>query len=725
MTVLRHSMSFLLMIATTCSALDLDNFDLEEPEEEPKPRRETQKAEARKKVSKPSERDERLRNVKHPRLLITPERLALIRKKIKEPGSHWQLAHADMVERSGRDPKEIWGGDFRSGYWPVYASLEAAFLSLIGEDPAERRQYAALAANHLPSLDYVQWYGFKSKSLGHAMATFGTALTYDWAYNEWTDAERLGCENLLKYFEEHWQTYRRVSETDVTSYNFYGVLYGAQSMLHLAMGAEKTNPRFPVCVDILAKHLAACGGELGANGEGMGYTEYPMGFALSSALALAQHGQPEPLRAAKRHEFWKLNMYVQTFMGPKRKFVQYGVAHCSNPNEGLASLLLRLCPEEQLPYYLWFYDRHMGVLSKMPANDRFDSHRGRSGFGMICYPDGIAARDPTGVYPPMVHDSHGYWFFRNRWKDENDIHVAIMADLAKGHGWGQPEQLSIRLMAFNTSFIGGPGKERGPDNYSTLLVDGEYGVLEKGAHKAGKVVASECGKDGGYVIVDAGTLYEKLGVQRAQRHLLVSLSDPDRNTAVLSTLDEIDADTEHAYTWQANLGPEGVIKPPAPPRKKAAKPKAPVVPRLSERNVFDSESDDGLVIDIPAGKAEKPKPPPPPPEPKPRDDDVESECGTEAGRPYFLLTGRNGHVKGWVLHPAEAKIKTGDPLQITTHAAGMKIWVVMHAAPGKAPPTATIEGQGMQSVLKLGSKTVRFDGKRIELVAGSGAQSGE
>ena len=104
---------------------------------------------------------------------------------------------------------------------------------------------------------------------------------------------------------------------------------------------------------------------------------------------------------------------------------------------------------------------------------------------------------------------------------------------------------------------------------------------------------------------------------------------------------------------------------------------------------------------------------PEPAEPKPNDDGVLSASGTENGRPYFLLTGRNGHVKGWVLHPADAAIKTGDPLQVTTQGTDARIWVVMHVAPGKQPATATIAGEGTQSVLTVGGRTVQFDGNRI------------
>jgi len=655
---------------------------------------------------------EKYLSVRHPRLLVTPERLALIRRQIRVPGSHFQLAHAAMVERARGDPQTVWRGDARAGYWPVYASRELAFLSLVAEDGGEKRRYAAAAAKCLPTLDYVRWFGFKSRSLGHAMATFGVALTYDWAYNAWTDAEREKAEVLLEYFLKHWETYRRVSEDRVTGYNFYGVLYGAETMLLLATGSERTSKRYPVCVDVLARHLADIGGELGAHNEGIGYSEYPMGFALPAAIALAQHGQDRPLTAARSHAFWTLNMVVQTFMSSyERKFVQYGVAHRSGANEGFASLVLALCPAERMPYYLWFYDRHMGRLATAEAADRFDRHRGNTPFALLFYPADVAPKDPTGVLPKAVADRDGYIFFRNRWRDANDVQVALLASVRRSGGWSQNEHLNLRLMAFDTHFFGGPGKERGVENYTTLLIDGENAPGPKAGQagfQPGQIAAFEPDADGGYAIVDGGGHYRAMGVTRAARHLLVHFASPEAGSAVLATMDDITSDAEHTYTWQANLGPEGHVKPPPelPPRP----PTGPKVPSLDAGGGASADQIAELFAGGAAGKGrEKPETKPVWPPPNPYDDGIRSTSAREAGRPCFLLTGRNrGFVKGWVLHPPDATVTVGDPLRIEAKAASTKIWIVMFAGMGD-PPVAAISGQGTGSRIKIGGTAVRWD----------------
>jgi hypothetical protein len=133
--------------------------------------------------------------------------------------------------------------------------------------------------------------------------------------------------------------------------------------------------------------------------------------------------------------------------------VQYGVSHRSNGNEGFTSLSLGLAPPESLPYYVWFYDRHMGRLSKAEADRRFDSHRGNTPFSLILYPAGVEPKDPTGVLPKAVADRDGYIFFRNRWQDENDIQVGLLNPVRRSGGWAQNEYLNLRLMVITALVV--------------------------------------------------------------------------------------------------------------------------------------------------------------------------------------------------------------------------------------------------------------------------------
>lgn len=611
--------------------------------------------------------------VAHPRLLITPQRLAEIRTQIAIEGSSHQLAYQAMKVRVEQDdPVEAYFGRNRS-YAPGYQAREAAFLSLLSEDAAQKKRYADKAHKMLMG-------GAKgSRTLGRSMYARNLALAYDWAWPAWTPQQREAADKQVK---TNLAAMAKITHSNLggdRSSNFVGVIRGAEMLLLLASGEGPGHERYGFLKKELVRHIRDGFGSLGASTEGMGYAEYPGGFLYPAVFACESVGDDDLLKLARGKNTPALVMYADTFIGLRPKFIQYGVAHYSNFNEGYASAMLHLADQEQLPYLLWWYDRHMGRLSRMEKNDAFDGHRAGTTLAMLYYPQDVTPKDPTGVYPKGVADRMGYHFFRNRWNDENDILVSIAS--AQHHhekGWWQHEEFAINLMAYGTQFIGGPAKARGAEVYSSLLVDGEYATKDMKRELDGALIHSQVDDDGGYVLAGGGAFYQARGLDKAQRHMLVKFSDPKQNTAIIATLDDVAAPESHTYTWQANLG---------------------------------NEQDDG---------------------------GVKPTTGSEAGRLTITLHGANGWVKAWVLHPADATVTLGDPskqpaknanlpasvqdmvkkdpLRISTKGANAKIWVVMHVGSGKAP-TASITGSGMDSVLKVAGVTVKWDAARNRIVA--------
>ena len=600
--------------------------------------------------------------VQHPRLLVTNERIEQIRKQIKIDGSSHQIAYKAMKARVDRNnPAKVYFGSAK--YAPGYHAREAAFLCMLAEDPAERRKYADMACKSLMGGSQ------GSGTLGRSMYSRNLGLAYDWAYNAWTEEQRAGIEKHVQQCLAALKQIRHSNLGEDRSSNFVGVIRGAEMILLLASGAGPNDERYRFLKKELARHIKQGFGSLGLCKEGMGYAEYPGEFLYPAIYACESVGDTELLTLARTKGFCKLVMYVDSFMDITRKFIQYGVAHTSNHNAGYASAMLHLCSKEQLPYLQFWYDRHMGKHSRSGGDQAFDGQRAGATLAMLYYPETSKAKDPTGVYPKGVEDDLGYHFFRNRWKDENDIMVSIASD-AHHHkrGWSQHEKFAINIMAYDTRFIGGPGKTRTPNVYSALLVDGVY--VKKGTKRDvdGERIDFRVTDNGGYAIAGGGAFYKRLGLTDAARHMLVHFSAPNKNTAIISTLDDLKSTTEHQYTWQANIGAE-------------------------------------MAHDWPTTLN-------PPLEPLKTDDGVKVTTGNESGRPIFTLTGRNGWIKGWVLHPADATVKAGDPLQINTKGSNARIWVVMHVGAGDIP-TANISGKGMETRLTVADCTIGFDGKKI------------
>lgn len=479
----------------------------------------------------------------HPRLFLTPARVKQIQEQAKIDGSHHQVVLADLKARWEKTD----AGGAGEGYAPGYRAVEAAFLSAVADNEADRQKYAAEAYKALAG-----WTKTGSATLGKSMEGRCLAFAYDWAWPAWTEEQRA---TMRKRVDAVLASLGAVSHSNLggdRSSNFVGVIRGAELLLQLASGADVKSERCAMLVGELRRYFDSFG-DIGASQEGPGYTEYPAPFAFGAALAAQQCGDATLVDAiTKRHAFWKLVMYTRV-AGPQTNLgLQWGVGGGADYTEGWSSQLFAVCPAEHLPAYLWWYDRSVGRLTPATMTRRFDADRHGTVWALIYYPVGVTAQDPTGTFPPAVADSRGYLFFRNHWQDGGTILASLTAQVHKDEkGWNQPEQLAINLIASGQRFIGGPAKDTKPEAYSSLLVDGKY-TYKDATERMGKVVAFEAGKDGGYAIVQGGQMYEKLGVKEATRHMLVNFRPG--NQAIIATLDRVKSATEHSYTWQANTG---------------------------------------------------------------------------------------------------------------------------------------------------------------------------
>ena len=595
----------------------------------------------------------------HPRMFMTPARLAAIRQQATVKGSHHQLALAELQAAAAKAEE---GDDDEGKYGPGYKAVRLAALCAVAEDPAEKKKYADAVYKTITG-----WTKTGSATLGKSMEAKCVALAYDWAYPVWTQEQRKTTHARLERVAAALEKVTHGNLGGDHASNFVPVIRGAEMLALLALGKDVKDERVQFLAGEMKTHMQNAWGDLGVSQEGGNYTEYPGGFLMPCILAMKELGDSAMFDAAMKHAQWKLTMYSRSFQPVYNHSLSWGVSHSSSHCDGWASFLLAVCPPDQLPYYLYFYDRHMGRLAVGPQL-RFDSHRGSTVFALLFYPHEVTAKDPTGVFPPAVVDSRGYVFFRNRWKDADDVLGGIYAQNSKVGGWGAPEQLALNLLGFSSRFIGGPAKNKDVKLFSSLLIDGKYNWGDRDT-KMGKVVAFEAGKSGAYAIVQGGQMFEKLGAKETVRHLLVEFL-PDGG-ALLATLDRIKADTQHTYSWQINVGHEKSLD--------WMKKFAPGEPAVDAA------------------------------------DNIKISSVSEAGRPSFLLQGRTGFAKGWAVAPADAELKAADPLQISAKATNTDILVVMLLSKDSAA-AATIKGDGLGSSITVAGKTISFDAGTGRLV---------
>ncbi len=594
-------------------------------------------------------------------LFIPAGKLAEIRRGIQSRGSHHQQAFQTMKERvEMKDLRKAYPTGMNK-YETCFRAREAAMMALLSQ-AAERERYADMA---FEACQKVLRNGDPSPSRGYGLARsilgMNIAITYNWMQDIWSPSQKAEVLKGIQRALDAWPSYSHANFGSTRGSNWVGVCRGGELVMMVAVNEqEKRSRRFEMLKSHLKQHMQNGYGDKGVSQEGSGYSGYAGQFLLPAVYAAAESGDRSLLDMARKIEWWKLVMFTRSFH-PRgagegdTKLLQFGV-DVRGPDEGWSSLIIPLVPQQQLPYYLWWYDRFTGVHFK-PLQDHkgFDAHRAGTTWALLHYPSNVRPQDPTGKMEKILVDKHGYAFFRNRWRDENDIQFMSAGDSHHhSHAWDQPDNLAIRLLANKTSYIAGPGKERASqknpttDMYSSLLVKGRF-PLSKNTGMTGKLETVEPSPMGGYTIADGGSLYRNMGVSSAKRHCFVLMAHPDTNIGLISTLDQVEGASGKTLVWQANTG--------AP------------------------QSNAG----------------------------VEESSGTESGRPFFLLKGNNnGYVKGWVLHPADASIKAADPLKIESASQDGRIWVVMMVGTGN-PPQARISGQGLNSSWNVGSVTLGYD----------------
>nr|MCU0228144.1 hypothetical protein [Bryobacterales bacterium] len=284
-------------------------------------------------------------------------------------------------------------------------------------------------------------------------------------------------------------------------------------------------------------------------------------FLLRALLALRDVGDTDLEEEAARHAWWRQAMYAGSFSSVSasaaRAWLMSGVGGPAIGDEGWASLLLAFAPQDQLPYFLWWYNRHLGATSTGDVAWRFDPRRDGQVWAMLLYPSDVREQDPTGIFPSGITGSAGQVLLRNRWRNQGDVQVAVHADLRHhSHAWDQPEALSVHVLAHGETWLGGPGKETAPQHFSTLLVDGRHARDKGGVRDGGLMSKVLFFPQGALIAMEGGEQYRQLGVRKVERQVLVHFH-PNSDDLLLSTLDRIESDDPHTYTWQANIGEPG------------------------------------------------------------------------------------------------------------------------------------------------------------------------
>jgi hypothetical protein len=588
----------------------------------------------------------------HPRLFLTRERLEALKRAVAVRDS----LHAHVF---GEIKRRVEAEDWRAydetpgpeglNYGRMGLAQEAALLYLLtGEQRYSQAAYRALESVYSepdPNGAFLEPDDYRTGVLHRSHLGLGFALAYDWSAPGWSAEQRTFVRGKIVNALDRWPCVGNPALESPYESHWVAAFRGAELVLMLAAGEEQARPeRYAQLKEVLNQHMQRAYGPSGLFHRGLGFGVEAAQFLMPAVYASRSVGDRDLDPEFSAHSWWRLLM-ATTPLGEAPLLLQAGFIPSlpASARVSWASLLLGSVEPKDLPYFLWFYDRLVG---HQAAGTRFG---GTSAvWALLYYPDQMKPGDPNQVLDARLEDPVvGANFFRSRWRDAGDVLVSVLADSKATSNfarWNVADAFGLNLIAHGQWLIQNAATEPMPQSFSSLLVDG---AAFDESTRTGAVEGFEPRGRGGSLVLDGGTKYAKLGLERAKRH--VSVDFPTREAScVLATLDRVRAAASHVYTWQVNLPDQSVL---------------------------------------------------------------DAKISAEEGIRTFTISLRGGlFLKGWLLHPLDATIIPDDPLQISVTGKEADIWVALAVGTG-APPRARLlgPGRGLNSEMEVAGLRLRYD----------------
>ncbi|CAF1312503.1 unnamed protein product [Rotaria sordida] len=344
--------------------------------------------------------------------------------------------------------------------------------------------------------------------------------------------------------------------------NWVGIVKSGELIQHLTLYGEEGYPddqaerRILFLLNELKLHLDHSYGPSGYMQEGLSYLAYTLPI-LGPAVYLTKYmGISTFDEAWSRPDWHNLALHIIS-LRKRRNSLQFGVSDSTYSYNGFMPFIFNSTNDINIKAALkWLYDRTMGMNSSSPAYDGKDKSA-----ALLYYPYEIAVQHPSIACPrstSMISDNiDGFYAFRNRYQDQNDVLIALMNRNRRHGGWNANETFALSIISHDTTWARMPGKEFKKYNltrkFSTPLIDGWPREPPK-RKKLGytKVIRSFNGQGGGYVSIDSSV---NLNITLAQRDILVDMITRGNIDTIIAIHDQFINTLSHFWHWQLSPDP--------------------------------------------------------------------------------------------------------------------------------------------------------------------------
>jgi len=278
------------------------------------------------------------------------------------------------------------------------------------------------------------------------------ALGYDLCYDGWDPTTRVKIAKAIRNYDEG--KFMRLRDLargarHMPASNHWGMQVGGAALALLAIrgDAGADDPEVEKMLDQNAKamirNLTEGFGDHGWFPEGDGTGSMASQIAFAPALHAWRTAGGKDFITPRPNAPWMTLKWIFLTVPrggemdfPKRGAYPHNVwARTSISGAGYFSEGFGSVTEAQKAGLLWFYDRHLREADEQ-AGTPFDTtspYPHHAILSFVLWPFGLEARNPAEVLPRAVVDkTYGFYMFRNRWQDGNDIVISCQALSTRG-----------------------------------------------------------------------------------------------------------------------------------------------------------------------------------------------------------------------------------------------------------------------------------------------------
>jgi len=279
-----------------------------------------------------------------------------------------------------------------------------------------------------------------------------TALGYDLCYDGWDEDFRRKVASAIQNYNEG----RNMSLEELVrgsrhmpASNHWGMQVGGGAMAVLAImndpgvDMKKIEPLLEVSQKSMIRNMTEGFGDGGWFPEGDGTGSMSSQIVFIPALQAWKLAGGKDFITPRPNAQWMTLKWIFLTIPRKGKmdfpsrgayphnvWDRDGISGGGYFSEGFAGVT-----DEQRAGLLWFYNRHLKDADAKTGTpfDTPSPYPHHAILAFVNWPWEIQERNPADVIPRAVRDSkHGFYMFRNRWQDENDIVISVQTKRTRG-----------------------------------------------------------------------------------------------------------------------------------------------------------------------------------------------------------------------------------------------------------------------------------------------------